>query len=77
MRRAQDRSAKRDVQKFRSAKRAAREALDENVPAKRADFFKWKIVKFLEIDNLGRLLKSNIITHSISINPRWNNPKSN
>ena len=31
-----ERSVKRDVQKFRSAKRAAR---DENVPAKRADFF--------------------------------------
>ena len=30
-----ERSAKRDVQKFRSAS----EARDENVPAKRADFF--------------------------------------
>ena len=32
-------SAKREVRKERSAKRAAREARDENVPAKRADFF--------------------------------------
>ena len=32
-------SAKREVQKEWSAKRFAREARDENVPAKQADFF--------------------------------------
>ena len=34
-----ERSANCDFQKFRSAQRAAREARDENVPARRADFF--------------------------------------
>ena len=45
-------SAKREVQKEWSAKRFAREARDENVPAKQADFFNWflssKIGKFFD-----------------------------
>ena len=39
MRRAQDRSAKRDDKIARSSLRAKRAARDENVPANRADFF--------------------------------------
>ena len=64
-----DRSAKRDDQIARSSLRAKRAARDENVPAKRADFFFYYGVKkriYVQTGGKGRIACLRVERHAVS-----------